>query len=194
MTEPTTLTRAGRWLRFAVGPRTAWLVALLPLLVGGLLIGAVGEGERDRTAVDALPEGYDSTQAVVLAEQREIFLMGAHGGGEHLVRQAHEGLVDRSDQHDRPLRQARDLVQERLVGLDAQILSLRDLLGVRADRFPPLLLIEDDVSGAQMLAIFRKVPDRKALRRQEPVAGGAFAVGNVVGAEIETNGLAVEKA
>jgi RND superfamily putative drug exporter len=57
----------GRWLSFAVGPRTAWLVALLPLLLGALLIGLVGEGERDRTPVDSLPEGYDSTQAVALA-------------------------------------------------------------------------------------------------------------------------------
>ncbi len=58
----------GAWPRFALG-RGAWLVALLPLLVGGLLVGVVGEGERDRTPVDSLPEGYDSTQAVALSEE-----------------------------------------------------------------------------------------------------------------------------
>ena len=56
------------WLRAATGRRTAWLFALLPLLVGVALIG-LGQGERDRLPADQLPSGYDSTRAVELAEQ-----------------------------------------------------------------------------------------------------------------------------
>lgn len=52
-----------------VGRRTAWAVALLPLLLAGVLIGAVGEGERERTPLDTVPAGADSTEALELAEQ-----------------------------------------------------------------------------------------------------------------------------
>lgn len=55
------------WVRFATRARTAWIVALFPLLIGGLLMGLLGEGERDRLATDQLPAGYDSTLAVELA-------------------------------------------------------------------------------------------------------------------------------
>lgn len=57
------------WLGFATGRRTAWILALLPLLLGLSLIGAVGAGERDRLPTDQLPAGFDSTQAVELAER-----------------------------------------------------------------------------------------------------------------------------
>lgn len=50
-----------------VSRRTSWLVALLPLLLAGALIG-LGEGERDRTPLDNVPAGADSTAALELAE------------------------------------------------------------------------------------------------------------------------------
>lgn len=49
--------------------RTAWLVALLPLLVAVALIVGLGEGERERTSLDNLPEGYDSTLGTELRDQ-----------------------------------------------------------------------------------------------------------------------------
>ena len=49
--------------------RTAWLVALLPLLLAGALIGGLGEGERDRTSLDSLPAGFDSTLGTELRDQ-----------------------------------------------------------------------------------------------------------------------------
>ncbi|GAA1923640.1 MMPL family transporter [Nocardioides lentus] len=58
-----------RLLSTITGRRTAWLVALLPLLLAGLMIGAVGEGERDPGPADALPAGLDSTQGVELIAQ-----------------------------------------------------------------------------------------------------------------------------
>ena len=51
------------------GPRLAWLVALLPLLFAGVLIGLVGEADRDAGATDAQPRGADSTLATELREQ-----------------------------------------------------------------------------------------------------------------------------
>ena len=49
-------------------PRIAWLVALLPLLLAGALIAGMGEGERDRTSLDSLPAGYDSTLGTELRD------------------------------------------------------------------------------------------------------------------------------
>ncbi len=56
------------WTHIATGRGTAWVVALVPLVLGILAIGLWGQGERDRLAIDQLPEGYDSTLAVDLAE------------------------------------------------------------------------------------------------------------------------------
>src|SRR6478672_5212287 len=47
----------------------AVVVALLPLLLAGLAIGALGEGERDRQTTDTLPAGYDSTDAAELRDR-----------------------------------------------------------------------------------------------------------------------------
>jgi len=55
--------------RVITGRRTAWLVALIPLLLAVLAIGFVPEGEHDARATDTLPKGADSTLAVELAEQ-----------------------------------------------------------------------------------------------------------------------------
>ena len=51
------------------GRRTAWFVALIPLLFAGALIGLLGEGERDASPTDSLPHGMDSTLATELRDQ-----------------------------------------------------------------------------------------------------------------------------
>ncbi|QIG43014.1 MMPL family transporter [Nocardioides anomalus] len=51
------------------GRRTAWLVALLPLLFAGALIGLLGEAEHDARSTDALPRGADSTLAAQLRDR-----------------------------------------------------------------------------------------------------------------------------
>ena len=55
--------------RFVTGRRTAWLVALVPLLVAIAVLALVPEGERDASATDSLPAGADSTSAVELADR-----------------------------------------------------------------------------------------------------------------------------
>ncbi|MBL0746576.1 MMPL family transporter [Nocardioides baculatus] len=55
--------------RFITGRRTAWLVALVPLLIAIAVLALVPEGERDASPTDTLPAGADSTLAVELADQ-----------------------------------------------------------------------------------------------------------------------------
>ncbi len=55
--------------RFVSGRRTAWLVALVPILLALAVIALVPEGQREASPVDSLPVGADSTLAVELADQ-----------------------------------------------------------------------------------------------------------------------------
>lgn len=57
------------WSSFSLGRKTAWVMAIVPLLFGVALIAAVGQASWERTATDDLPAGADSTLAVELAEQ-----------------------------------------------------------------------------------------------------------------------------
>jgi RND superfamily putative drug exporter len=57
------------FVRAITGRRTAWAVALVPLLVAiGVMVG-LGEGERAQTSVDSLPAGYDSTEGAALLDR-----------------------------------------------------------------------------------------------------------------------------
>ncbi|TYL45600.1 MMPL family transporter [Nocardioides sp. BGMRC 2183] len=49
--------------------RWAWLIALVPLLAAGVLMGVLGEAEREPTPTDSLPRGMDSTLGVELREE-----------------------------------------------------------------------------------------------------------------------------
>lgn len=49
--------------------RRSWIVALVGLVLGVLLIGGVGQAERDASALDNLPAGYDSTEGQALLEE-----------------------------------------------------------------------------------------------------------------------------
>ncbi|MGB0100410.1 MAG: MMPL family transporter [Nocardioides sp.] len=51
------------------GRRTAWIFALLPLLIAIVLIGGVGSAEREPDPRDQMPDGADSTAAAELLEQ-----------------------------------------------------------------------------------------------------------------------------
>lgn len=51
------------------GRRAAWGVALVPLLLAVALLGLLGEGEREQTALDNLPDGTDSTLGTELQER-----------------------------------------------------------------------------------------------------------------------------
>lgn len=59
----------GRVAGLVAGRRTAWAVALAPLLVAIAVMVGVGEGEREQTSTDSLPAGYDSTAGTALLDQ-----------------------------------------------------------------------------------------------------------------------------
>lgn len=52
-----------------IGRRTAWMLALAPFLLALVLIGAVGEGDRESRSTDALPAGLDSTEGTALLDR-----------------------------------------------------------------------------------------------------------------------------
>ncbi|MDR7253001.1 RND superfamily putative drug exporter [Nocardioides sp. BE266] len=58
-----------RAARLAAGRRTAWVVALVPLLIAIAALVLVPEGSRTAKATDTLPAGADSTLAVELGDQ-----------------------------------------------------------------------------------------------------------------------------
>lgn len=60
---------ASRPARVLTGRRTAWLVAVLGLVLAGLVIGLAGEGDRQAGPTDTLPRDADSTLAVELEDQ-----------------------------------------------------------------------------------------------------------------------------
>ena len=112
-------------------------------LASGTLAVLVPEelGVPQARAQHALVAGDDGPAAVVGREigdhdearrqlavgvlQREVFLVRAHRGDQHLRRQRHEPLVDGAEQHDRPFDQAGDLVQQRRIVAQAQALVAR---------------------------------------------------------------------
>lgn len=56
-------------LSLVTGRRTAWAFAAAPLLLALFVLVLIGEGERQPTPVDALPDGFDSTRGTALLEQ-----------------------------------------------------------------------------------------------------------------------------
>ena len=57
------------WSQVISGRRTAWLVALLPLVLAALAILLVGEVERETSVSDSLPAGLDSTRGTELRDR-----------------------------------------------------------------------------------------------------------------------------
>ena len=59
----------GRVVGLITGRRTAWAVALVPLLVAIAVMTAVGEGKHTQLSTDSLPAGYDSTAGTALLDE-----------------------------------------------------------------------------------------------------------------------------
>ena len=82
--------------RVVTGRRTAWLVALVTLLLALAVIALVPEGEHDTKATDQLPAGADSTLAVELAEE----LPEDEGQVAIVLWTAGSGAIDRAAQQE----------------------------------------------------------------------------------------------
>ncbi|KAA1422994.1 MMPL family transporter [Mumia zhuanghuii] len=62
------LQHAHALVRLIISKRTAWIFALVPLLLGGILLGVVGEVERQAQPQDNLPDGSQSARAAQLLQ------------------------------------------------------------------------------------------------------------------------------
>ncbi len=147
----------------------------------------VARGDRP-AAVRGRDVGHDDEvlcQAAVLRLEREILLVRAHGGDEHLARQRHEGAVDRSNEGNRPLDEARHLVEQRRVLLERQPLGRRELGGAGDDDALALLAVEDDEASAELIPVVGEACDREWLGCEETVAARLVGEGKRGIAEIE---------
>ncbi|WP_395658154.1 MMPL family transporter [Nocardioides sp.] len=59
----------GRVVGLITGRRTAWAVALVPLLVAIAVMTGAGEGKHTQLSTDSLPAGYDSTAGTALLDE-----------------------------------------------------------------------------------------------------------------------------
>lgn len=57
------------WATRLTGRRAAWGFALVPLILAVAVLALLGEGERERSALDNLPDGLDSTVGTELQER-----------------------------------------------------------------------------------------------------------------------------
>jgi RND superfamily putative drug exporter len=57
------------WTRVVAGRRTAWFVALVPMLLAAAVMVLAGEADRDARPTDQLPAGLDSTEGTELREE-----------------------------------------------------------------------------------------------------------------------------
>ena len=109
-------------------------------------------------------------QPAVRGAQRQVFLVGAHGGDQHLGRQRHERLVDRpssgTGHSTRPLTSSSSAGRRR-----ARSPRLRASSSApRAMICPALGAVQDHLGVAQLDHIVGEVADRERLGRHEAVA------------------------
>lgn len=67
--DPRSIDGVNRLATIITGRRTAWIVALVTFLLALGVAGALPEGERVPSPLDALPAGYDSTQGTDLLSE-----------------------------------------------------------------------------------------------------------------------------
>jgi hypothetical protein len=131
-------------------------------------------------------------EVAVGVEEREVALVGPHGGGEHLGREAHRVLVDRAHERDGPLDEAFQLVEQALVGLHGQALALGEAGGALRDQAAAVGAVEEDLRGLQLRLVVGEVADADRAGRHEAVAEGDVAA--LDRAEAERDDGAVEQA
>ena len=131
-------------------------------------------------------------EVAVLIEQGEILLVMAHGGGQHLRRQVHEGGVDAPHQHHRPFHQPGVLVEQAGVGLEGQFGRPGQLFRLGQNRRPPLGRIEDHLGFRELRLVIGEVVDLEGRGREETMAQSHITRGLV--AETDTHDLTTEHA
>ena len=136
---------------------------------------------RDRLAlVGALHVGDHQEawrEVAVLVGERQVFLVRAHRGGQHLGRQVHEPLLDPAQEHDRPFHQAGNLVEERRVVGQFELGPRGLLPGLLEDGRAPLGRVEDHLGLLELGLVIGKAGDPELPGLQEAVAARGVAEG-----------------
>ena len=116
-------------------------------------------------------------------QDREIFLVGRHRQLDDFGRHVQESGVEAAEQRHRPFGEAGILLQQRLVADEGEAGLRRDCRRGGGDDRLALVLIDDDVAGAQLRRIVRRRSDGHAARMMEAVADRLGARGDAVDRE-----------
>ncbi len=139
-----------------------------PLVTGDDLAAAVasgGVGNDDEAGREPAPG----------INQREILLVRAHRGHQHLGRHVHELAVDMPDHDRRPLDEADHLVEQRRIGAERQVFPGRQPLSLAQDQPPPLLRVDHDGSLGKRPDIIVAGSDLDVAGAEEAVASGRLS-------------------
>ena len=129
-------------------------------------------------------------QLAVGIQAGEIFLMAAHGCGQHFRRHVHESVIDGTHQHHRPFDQPGDFVQQTRIVLHRQPFGGGQLVGFGLDQLAALGRVEHDLGGGEFLLVVGKVFDFEGIGREETMADGGRPRQDA--AEIKGHRLAIE--
>ena len=122
----------------------------VPPSVASILAVRMKRLARRRRAIDAPGDDVVGGQG---ANQHEAFLVGADGGADHLRRNVEKRLVERSDEHHRPLDQPGHLLEQRLVLEQLEAKGERPVAGVGEDDLLAAIGVEDDLARASSFAM-----------------------------------------
>lgn len=148
------------------GRRTAWLVALVPLLFALLGLGLLGEGDRAQRPTDQLPQGLDSTLATELAEQ-----IGSEENDVAIVLfTADRGQLDTAQ-------------QDRLADLATRIGAPPESLAVAEDETAAFVVVP--IESASATDTIDKVKDLRETLADEVPEGTTSAVTGPAGIEAD---------
>ena len=126
-------------------------------------------------AIEVRDEDEAVGEAAVRPPQHEALLVGADGRPDDLRRDVEKILLELAHENDRPLDEARDLLEQALVVDEGQ--PLREGEGPRVledDRLAPVG-VEDDLGFLERVDVVVEAAHVDRLRRHEAVAPGEFA-------------------
>ncbi len=152
------------------------------------LVASAADGRIAHLGVGDGHEGRQERAALVL--HREVLLVAAHLGDEHLGRQLEEFLVEGAGDPEGFFDQARHRLEQIIVGPRNAACLARRALHLLRDTLLALIPVREHVCLAQPVDVFRRARERKLLRRMEAVAAGGEPARHV--GELHLQRLSVE--
>ncbi len=123
--------------------------------------------------------------------EREVALVRAHRGDDHLLGHFQKRRIEAPGDADRPLAEVRDFGDQRVIGPHAQLRFTGEPLELVDDDRAALVGIDDHVRAAQRLDVRARAGELVPAGRQEAMAA-ALATGRLAG-PLERHDLAAEQ-